>query len=190
MLPPPHKPGDPASLSDDAESILRAVRGIVRSVTIHSKQLLRECGMTLPQILCLRAIGAASQAAADVTSAQIARDVQLSPATVTGIIDRLQRAELVERERDTSDRRKVYLRLTAKGQEWLTSLPSSLQDRAVERLNGLSPEHRSRILESLNEVLQIMEAEDIETSPMLVPGEQSMKPVMDIRIAEPDPDEV
>ena len=182
----PSKPGDPVSLSDDADNILRAVRGIVRSITIHSKRLLRETGMTLPQILCLRAIGAASQAATDVTAAQVARSVQLSPATVTGIIDRLERGELIERERDTADRRKVYLRLTPRGQEWLVSLPSSLQDRAVERLNSLSSERRKRILDTLNEVLQIMEAEDIETSPILVPGEQPTKPVMDIHIDMPD----
>lgn len=182
----PSKPGDPVSLSDDADSILRAVRGIVRSVTIHSKRLLRETGMTLPQVLCLRAIGTASQAAEDVNAAQVARSVQLSPATVTGIIDRLERGELIERERDTADRRKVYLRLTPKGQEWLGSLPSSLQDRAAERLNSLSSERRRRILDTLNEVLQIMEAEDIETSPILVPGEQPTKQVMDIHIDTPD----
>ena len=182
------KPGDPVSLSGDADSILRAVRGIVRSVTIHSKRLYRETGMTLPQVLCLRAIGTASQAARDVTAAQVARSIQLSPATVTGIIDRLERGELIERERDTADRRKVYLRLTPKGQEWLSSLPSSLQDRAVERLNGLAPEHRKRILDTLNEVLQLMEAENIETSPILVPGEQPTKQAIDIHIDMPEED--
>jgi DNA-binding MarR family transcriptional regulator len=186
MPEPPKKAGDPASLSDDADSILRSVRAIVRSVTIHSKRLYRETGMTLPQILCLRAIGAATQAGDAVTAAQVARDVQLSPATVTGIIDRLERGELIERERDTADRRKVYLRLTPKGQEWLGSLPSSLQDRAAERLNSLAPEHRKRILDTLNQVLQIMEAEDIDTSPILVPGEQPTKQAMDIHIDMPE----
>ena len=182
----PSEPGDPVSLSDDADSILRAVRGIVRSVTIHSKRLLRETGMTLPQVLCLRAIGAASQVATDVTATQVARSVQLSPATVTGIIDRLEQRELIERERDNSDRRKVYLRLTPKGQEWLGSLPSNLQDRAAERLNSFSSERRKRILDTLTEVLQIMEAEGIETSPLLVPGEQPTNPAMDIHIDMPD----
>ena len=186
MPQPDPKAGDPVLLSGDADQILRAVRGIVRSVAIHSKRLLRETGMTLPQILCLRAIGAASQVTPDVTAAQVARNVQLSPATVTGIIDRLEQRELIERERDTADRRKVYLRLTAKGQEWLISLPSSLQDRAAERLNSLSSERRKRILDTLNEVLQIMEAGDIETSPILVPGEQPTNPAMNIHIDMPD----
>ena len=163
--------GDPAALSDEADQILRALRGIVRSITINSKRLFRETGMTLPQILCLRAIDAASQRERFVTAAEVARHVQLSPATVTGIIDRLERSQLLTRERDTADRRKIYLRITAKGQEWLNSLPPSLQDRAVERLNSLHPERRRGILGALREVLEIMEASNLDTSPILTADE-------------------
>lgn len=184
----PPESGDHGSVSEDAHNILRAVRGIVRSVTIHSKRLLRETGMTLPQMLCLRAIGSASEASEDVTAAQVAREVQLSPATVTGIIDRLERGGLIERERDTADRRKIYLRVTPRGQEWLNTLPSSLQDRAVERLNRLPAESQRRILNTLNEVLQIMEGEDIDTSPILIPGEQATRPASFPHIDMPNED--
>lgn len=122
------------------------------------------------------------------TAAQVAKEVQLSAATVTGIIDRLERGGLIQRDRDTADRQKVYLRLTPKGQEWLISLPSSLQDRAIERLNHLPAESRRRILDTLNEVLQIMEGEDIDTSPILIPGEQATRPPSLPQIEMPDED--
>lgn len=186
MPQPDPKAGDPVSLSDDADQILRAVRGIVRSVTIHSKRLLRDTGMTLPQVLCLRAIDAAGRTESRATAAEVARNVQLSPATVTGIIDRLERGEFVQRERDTVDRRKVYLRLTPKGQEWLNTMPSNLQDRVVERLNSLSSERRRVILDALDEVVKIMEAVDIETSPLLVAGEQPSVPDVNIQIEQPN----
>lgn len=188
MSPGETNPGQTDARYSEADQILKAVRGIVRSVTIHSKRLLRDTGMTLPQVLCLRAIDAASRAESRATAAEVAREVQLSPATVTGIIDRLERGEFVERERDTADRRKVYLRLTAKGQEWLNTLPSNLQDRVVERLNSLAPERRRAILDALGEIVMIMEAVDIDTAPMLVAGEQPSVPDVRLEIERPRED--
>jgi len=164
---------DPTDLSDEAQQILRALRGIVRSITINSKRLFRETGLTLPQILCLRAIDSASQLAQDVTAAEVARHVQLSPATVTGIIDRLERSHLLIRERDTADRRRIYLQISEKGQEWLNSLPPSFQDRAVQRFKSLDREHRRSILKALQDVLEIMEASNLESSPILTDGEDA-----------------
>jgi DNA-binding MarR family transcriptional regulator len=41
---------------------------------------------------------------------------------VTGIIDRMEREGLVLRERSTSDRRVVYIKLTPKGKELARSI--------------------------------------------------------------------
>lgn len=46
----------------------------------------------------------------------IARAMVRSSQTITGVVDRLEAQSLVERERDRRDRRKIWVRLTAKGQ--------------------------------------------------------------------------
>lgn len=51
----------------------------------------------------------------DVTSGTLGSRAQLDSATLTGIIDRLARAELVERRDSPDDRRAVRIRLTEKG---------------------------------------------------------------------------
>ena len=51
---------NPDELSRSADQILRALRSIMQSITIHSKKLYRDSGLTLPQMLCLRAIAAAT----------------------------------------------------------------------------------------------------------------------------------
>jgi DNA-binding MarR family transcriptional regulator len=164
-------PADLPRLSEEADRILRAMRRIVRAVTIHSKRLFRQTGLTLPQILCLRAIDAAGDE--PVTAADIARQVQLSPATITGILDRLERGGMLLRERDSRDRRKVYLSLTTRGQQWLTSLPLSLQDRVVQRLDDLTEKERQVLVSSLEQLVDIIDASSLDASPLLVPGEDA-----------------
>jgi DNA-binding MarR family transcriptional regulator len=51
------------------------------------------------------------------THAEVARRCWVRPATLTGVIDTLERAGYVRRERDTADRRVVWLALTEEG--WL-----------------------------------------------------------------------
>jgi DNA-binding MarR family transcriptional regulator len=45
-----------------------------------------------------------------ITAGDLARATGLTTGAVTGILDRLEKAGLVERFRDTSDRRKVFVR--------------------------------------------------------------------------------
>jgi DNA-binding MarR family transcriptional regulator len=181
----PHISHDSVPVSEDAERILRALRGIVRSITIHSKRLYRDTGLTLPQVLCLRVIYNSRDEG--ITAAEVSRAIQLSPATVTGIIDRLENAGLVERVRESKDRRKVTLRMTDAGVERYNALPWSLQDRAIERLNQLEPEQRRAILMSLKQVLDIIEASSLDASPILTSGEdQSASLDLPIEAEAPD----
>lgn len=155
--------------SQSAEDILREIRRIVQSITIHSKQLYRNSGLTIPQLLCLRAIGQSEKD--EFTAAEVSRQVQLSPATVTGIIDRLERAGLVVRERRSRDRRKICLDLTPAGVERMESLAPPLQDRFLKRVMGLSEPERQSILYTLQKLVDMIEGSEIEASPILVTGD-------------------
>ena len=156
-------------LSQSEDEILRALRRIMQSITIHSKRLYRQTGLTLPQMLCLRAIASSSDE--EVTAAMVSRQVQLSPATVTGIVDRLERDGHVVRERRSNDRRKICLNLTLKGEERLQTMPPSLQDRFINRLLVLNNEEQRNIIDVLHQVEDLIEASSIDASPILVAGD-------------------
>jgi DNA-binding MarR family transcriptional regulator len=51
------------------------------------------------------------------THAELARRCFFTPATLTGVVDTLEKAGFVRRERDESDRRVVWLVLTAAGRD-------------------------------------------------------------------------
>ena len=85
-----------------SQEVLTSLRRIIRSVDLYSKQVERQSGLTGPQLLVMRQIAAQRGAA---TAGAIARDISLSQATVTAIIDRLERKGLLQRERDSKDKR-------------------------------------------------------------------------------------
>jgi MarR family transcriptional regulator, organic hydroperoxide resistance regulator len=55
----------------------------------------------------------------EVTAGELAKRADLSPASMTAMLDALERAGMVERHRSETDRRQVIVRLTPAGQERL-----------------------------------------------------------------------
>ncbi len=77
------------------DQVLVSLRQIIRAIDLHSKHLERESGLTGPQLLVIQSISQSDM----VTAGQIAREVNLSQATVTTILDRLEKKAYVTRER-------------------------------------------------------------------------------------------
>jgi DNA-binding MarR family transcriptional regulator len=153
-----------------AHEVLRSIRRIVRRVSTYSRHLSAATGVTVPQLVCLKAVAELEEAEAEVTAAMVARKVQLSPATVSRVLDRLVASGLVERQRRSRDRRRVCLTLTDSGWERFENLPTPLQERFVERLLALGEDERQSLLLALRRITELMEAEDLDAAPMLTPG--------------------
>jgi DNA-binding MarR family transcriptional regulator len=64
-------------------------------------------GMNLSDMLCLGILSGAGP----MTLGQLASMIGLSTGSVTGLVDRLERLDLVRRERDVEDRRRIVLHL-------------------------------------------------------------------------------
>lgn len=77
---------------------------------------------------------------------ELARRVGVTEKTITGIIDRLEREDYVQRERDPSDRRVVHVRLTPRGQETAEQLQAQAHDRFRTFLSLLDAEDRTALL--------------------------------------------
>jgi len=145
------------------EDILRSLRRISRAIDVHSRKLVNDLGLTGPQLVVLRTIARVGP----LTPSAVAREVSLSQATVTGIIDRLSGRQLVTRERSERDRRLVAVRVTKAGQTLVDSAPSPLQDRFVERLAALPPPEQEQIRGALDQIVTMMGSEDVPAAPVL-----------------------
>lgn len=143
--------------------ILRALRRILKRVNEHSRLLARESGMTVPQVLALKAVSELDAP----TPAVVARAIQLTPSTTTAVLDRLEGAGLIRRERSPNDRRKVLLVLTDEGRGRASALPPPLQERFLQRLDTLEPLERGQLLDALDRIVELMDAKDVDAAPLL-----------------------
>jgi DNA-binding MarR family transcriptional regulator len=117
--------------------------------------------------------------AGPVTASEIGKQVHLSNSTVVGILDRLEAKGLIHRERSTEDRRLVMVTTSTAGQELVEAAPSPLQDVFAESLHGLPELEQTAIALSLERIVELMEAKDIDAAPMLETGEmkKSTEPI-------------
>jgi len=148
------------------EEVLIALRRVIRATDLHSKHLAKTTGLTSPQIMVLQSIRNLGQ----VTIGEIAQAVSLSQATVTTILDRLEKRELVFRERSVTDKRKVHAHLTDHALELLKQAPTPLQDQLTQQFSHLKEWEQSLLVSSLQRVAQMMNAHDMDAAPVLDVG--------------------
>jgi DNA-binding MarR family transcriptional regulator len=155
---------------DIARDILRTIRRMIRRISLHSKQMQREMGVSVPQVLCLKAI-LELQDTSEGTIGEVSERLQLSPPTVSRIVERLVIAGWVLRDRSEVDHRKVRLRLTPPGLEQVQNLPVPLQETFLRRLAELPTQHREQLRDALRQVADLMNATDLDAAPLLAPGD-------------------
>jgi len=143
--------------------VLVSLRRIIRATDLQSKRMVKSCGLTIPQVMVMRAISALG----DVTVKRISDDVSLSQATVTTILNRLEDKKLTERVRSNVDKRVVNARLTEAGTEVLLSTPPLLHEKFIERFEALEDWEKTQILSALQRVATMMDAETIDAAPLL-----------------------
>ena len=119
-------------------------------------------------MLCLKAISEFPYHT-EVTVAMVANAVQLSAATVSRILDRLEKCGFILRERRSADRRKVCLSLTEFGQRRLAELPAPLHEQFLKRLEMLDPVERLGLQKALERIVELMDAEGLDAAPVLTP---------------------
>lgn len=151
----------------DYDDILIAIRRITRAIDLHSKKLVKKTGLTAPQLVVLQSIRKEGKA----KPSQIARDVLLSQATITSIVDRLEKAGFVERLRDVGDRRVVSVVLTQTGEQKLREAPELLQDGFLREFRKLEDWERSQLISSVQRLATMMDAEELDAAPLLDVGE-------------------
>ena len=145
------------------EQVLISLRRLIQATDLHSKQLMKTTGLTSPQLLLLQAI----KNKGEVTIGELAQEISLSQATVTNILDRLEKRGMIFRERSNNDRRKVHAYLTDHGRVLLKDAPTPLQNHFVNRFRNLHDWEQNMILAALQRVAQMMNAQHIDASPVL-----------------------
>jgi len=146
--------------------VLVSLRRVTRAIDLHSKHLMKTAGLTAPQMLILQTL----RDKGDAIISDVANQVSLSQATVTSILDRLEKRGLVTRERSSLDKRKVFACLTDAGNDLIRNAPMPLHDYFIRQFSDLQDWEQTYIISALQRVAHMMDAQHIDAAPVLDVG--------------------
>lgn len=152
---------------DRVDTCLIAIRRILRATELYGRELKQTSGITAVQFRVLQIISERSHA----TAKEISVRMRVSQATVTSLVDKLVRQDMVVREKSEQDRRQTNIHITPKGRRTLDEAPDPLQQRFVRKFDAMEDWEQSMLVSSLERVATMLDAEDLDASPVLDTGE-------------------
>ena len=144
------------------KEIVGAIRRLVKAVYLDSSKMSRQYGLTGSQsgvLRCLTQDGLLS-------SAELSRQLHVTPSNITGIIDRLEKKGLVERIRKEGDRRIALIELTERGEALSKQLPDPIEIKLISELADLDPGQVQQLGNSMNQILKLIDAKHLADTPL------------------------
>lgn len=152
------------------KEIVGAIRKFVRAVSLDAYKMNKQYNLTGPQSTILRTLVKDGP----LSSVSLSRRLYVTPANITGIVDRLEKRGLVKRVSKEGDRRVVLIALTESGNELSKSLPDPLEKRLIYELADLETEHVRILALVMNQILNLMDAKGVDNE--FLELHQSAKP--------------
>jgi DNA-binding MarR family transcriptional regulator len=138
------------------KEIVDNLRRLSHAVYLDGTKMNRLFGVTGPQGVVIRNLRDNGPA----SSAELSRSMHVSPSNMTGLIDRLEKKNLVVRTRKEWDRRVSLIELTDAGRAIGKELPDPLEMKLESRLADLDTDHVGRLAAAMNELLAVLRAVD------------------------------
>jgi MarR family transcriptional regulator, organic hydroperoxide resistance regulator len=150
----PTEPALPASVSP--LSVLQRFRVLIRTAQRHSQWIERQSGVTGAQLWALQELFERP----GLRVGELANLMALHQSTASNMVDRLETAELVRKERTAADQRVVRLYLTDKGNDLLAAAPSPARGVLPEALRMLAEDDLARLQGDLDVLLRQIKTMD------------------------------
>ncbi len=138
--------------------IVQSFRRIFKAIQQYSEEVLKEFGVTGPQLWLLKTIR--QEGGTSVT--ELSQKMYLHISTVSGIIDRLEGKGYVTRKREEADRRVVMVHLTQAGKRIVDQAPEPSQGKLLYSLQNLSEKEVVEMYEALQKIVRLMELEQVK----------------------------
>jgi len=159
-------------LMDRVDTSLIALRRILRATEMFGRDLAKAAGLTPAQFRVLQVVAENGSS----TPKAIATRMSVSQATMTALLDKLARKEMVTRQRSQRDRRQTDIVITPQGRAAMEDAPDALQQIFVRRFEALEDWEQAQLIASLERVAAMLDAHEIDDSPVLDWGDNSGRP--------------
>ncbi len=142
------------------KEIVYSIRRLMQAGEHYTKELNKIYNVSAAQINCLLAL----HENGPLPPSQIAKYVMVNSSTVTGVIDRLEKKDLVKRFRISQDRRVITVELTKSGTMLAENAPSPIQQKIIDGLNQLSPSEIEQIALTLKRLTDMLDVQDLKVT--------------------------
>jgi DNA-binding MarR family transcriptional regulator len=143
----------PAAVSTDTRALLLAYLDAMALAEPLQARLWERAELTLTQLSALRELRDGPQ-----TASRLGAAVGLSPASVTRLVDRLERRGLVSRRREIDDRRYVEIRLEPAAERLLGQLKVVKGTALHSAVEAMDPDERRRLTAGLCRLIELARA--------------------------------
>ena len=131
--------------------VLGDVMALYRSATVLAARLAAASGLHPTDTRALELLDAAAER--DLTVGALGAQLGLSSPAVTALVDRLERADLVQRVRDAGDRRRVLVRLTDTARRYRAESLRPVGERLQRAAADLDPAELATVSRFLRRLL-------------------------------------
>ena len=142
------------------KEIIYSIRRLMQAGEHYTKELNKIYNVSAAQINCLLAL----HENGPLPPSQIAKHVMVNSSTITGIIDRLEKKDLVKRLRISQDRRVITVELTKTGEILAENAPPPIQQKIIDGLNQLSPGEMDEIALTLKRLTDMLDVQDLKVT--------------------------
>jgi DNA-binding MarR family transcriptional regulator len=113
-------------------------------------------GLTLTELRILRLLSLNGPS----PMAKLAAELYMTPASITGLVDRLETERLVLRERNSQDRRVVNVKITEKGSESFEKGRRLYRKFVEKTMRSLTKEEAQQLVHALMKLSRVAEQAD------------------------------
>lgn len=131
---------------------MQVLWAVAHGLESASKRMHGELGVTGPQRLVLRIIGHHER----LSAGELAEVLHIHPSSLTGMLQRLEQAELIRRESDPFDRRRALLKLTRRGMRLNDQRAGTIEAKIDSALRRMPKERVSTTKAVLAEIAQAL----------------------------------
>ena len=138
-------------------TVVDNIRRVFQVLTEQSKKIESETELTGPQLWTIKILNENSP----MKVSELAGKMYLHPATMVGLLDRLEMKGLVTRTRSDQDRRVVFIDLTDLARRIVMNSPEVVQVMLVKGLENLSDQKLKKASEGLQMIVDILGAKEL-----------------------------
>lgn len=139
-----------------SNEILHAYLQVSRHISEKFRIYYGKLNLTYPQSIVLAIL----EADGPMPISALAEAAGSANSTISGVVDRLEKMELVQRTRSDSDRRVIYVSTTEQFREHFSKFKATACDRFSAALNTLSPQDAQAVERGLMLLDQALQSEE------------------------------